>query len=116
MEFHKGATAGSSLLFGVFFFILSCGHRLLDGCYLDECVEFAGIRAFVEPSHLDDWTVRIVFLEVVIVFRASLRPCHQMAVVVAVVESSRDYNMQILCITCPLCGLSLDLTSSQFCI
>ena len=65
---------------------------MLDGCDLDECVEFAGIRAFVEPSHLDDLTLRIVFLEVAVVFRASLRPCHRMAVVVAVVESSRDYN------------------------
>jgi len=78
-------------------------------------VEFAGIRAFVEPSHLDDRTLRILFLAVAVVFRASPRPCHQMAVVVAVVESSSDYSkMRILCITCLLCGLSLGLTSSQF--
>jgi hypothetical protein len=116
MEFRKGTTAASWLLFSAFFFILLGGHRLLDGCDLDECVEIAGIRAFVEPSRLDDWTLRILFLEVAIVFRASLRRCHQMAVVVAVVESSRDYNnMQILCTTCLLCGLSVGLTSSQFC-
>lgn len=88
----------------------------MGGCDLDECVEFAGIRAFVGPSHLDDWTLRILFLAVAVVFRASPSPCHQMAVVVAVVESNSEYNnMQILCITCLLCGLSLDLTSSQFC-
>lgn len=87
----------------------------MDRCDLDECVESAGIRAFVEPSHLDVLTVRIVFLEAAVVFRVSLRPCHQMAVVVAVVESSRDYNnLRILCITCLLCGLSLGLISSQF--
>lgn len=92
------------------------GHRLLDGCDSDECVEFAGIKAFVEPSHLDDWTLRILFLAVAVVLRASRRPCHQMAVVVAVVESSSDYNnMQTVCIICLPCGLSLGLTSSQFC-
>jgi hypothetical protein len=91
-------------------------QQFLDKCVLDECMKFVGIRASVEPSHPDDLILRMLFLEVAIVFRVSLRPCQQMAVVVAVVESTRGRSsIQILCTTCLLCGLSPDLTSSQFC-